>query len=93
MATLVNRRGLTRINLPENRRATFFGYRSLTSPYVTYHRANAAGELIINRGVDVSGLTMMHDFAMSAEHIVFMDLPLVFRLDIARNSSCDLLYR
>ena len=23
---------------------------------------------------------------MSAEHIVFMDLPLVFRLDIARNS-------
>ena len=64
----------------------FFGYGSLTSPYVTYHRANASGELIINRGVDVPGLTMMHDFAMSAEHIVFMDLPLVFRLDIARNS-------
>ncbi len=71
----------------------FFGYGSLTSPYVTYHRANASGELIINRGVDVPGLTMMHDFAMSAEHIVFMDLPLVFRLDIARNSSRDLPYR
>jgi carotenoid cleavage dioxygenase-like enzyme len=71
----------------------FFGYGSLTSPYMTYHRANASGELIINRGVDVPGLTMMHDFAMSAEHIVFMDLPLVFRLDIARNSPRDLPYR
>ncbi len=71
----------------------FFGYGSLTSPFVTYHRANARGELIINRGVDVPGLTMMHDFAMSAEHIVFMDLPVVFRLDIARNGPGDLPYR
>jgi carotenoid cleavage dioxygenase-like enzyme len=71
----------------------FFGYGSLTSPYVTYHRANASGELIVNRGVDVPGLTMMHDFALSAEHVVFMDLPVVFRLDIARNSPRDLPYR
>jgi carotenoid cleavage dioxygenase-like enzyme len=64
----------------------FFGYRSLTSPYVTYHRANASGELIVNRGVDVPGLILMHDFALSAEHVVFMDLPVVFRLDIAQQS-------
>jgi len=36
---------------------------------------------------------MMQDFAMSAEHIVLMDLPIVFRLDIARNSPRDLPYR
>jgi len=36
---------------------------------------------------------MMHDFALSAEHIVLMDLPIVFRLDIARNSPRDLPYR
>ncbi len=71
----------------------FFGYGSLTSPYVTYHRANASGELTVERGLDVPGLTMMHDFALSAEHIVFMDLPVVFRLDIARNSPRDLPYR
>ena len=69
------------------------GYGSLTSPYVTYHRANASGELIIDRGVDVPKLTMMHDFSLSAEHIVLMDLPIVFRLDIARNSPRDLPYR
>jgi carotenoid cleavage dioxygenase len=71
----------------------FIGYGSLTSPYVSYHRANASGELIIDRGVHVPKLTMMHDFALSAEHIVLMDLPIVFRLDIARNSSRDLPYR
>jgi carotenoid cleavage dioxygenase-like enzyme len=59
---------------------------------MSYHRANASGELIIDRGVDVSKLTMMHDFALSAEHIVLMDLPIVFRLDIARNSPRDLPY-
>jgi hypothetical protein len=36
---------------------------------------------------------MMHDFALSAEHIVFMDLPVRFRLDVARNSPRDLPFR
>ena len=61
----------------------FFGYGSLTSPHVTYHRADAAGELTINRGVEVPALTMMHDFALTARHVVFMDLPIVFNLDTA----------
>ena len=26
---------------------------------------------------------MMHDFAMTANHVVFMDLPIVFNLDVA----------
>jgi carotenoid cleavage dioxygenase-like enzyme len=61
----------------------FFGYGSLTSPYVTYHRSDAAGELTINRGVDVPAMTMMHDFALTAQHVIFMDLPVVFNLDSA----------
>jgi carotenoid cleavage dioxygenase len=36
---------------------------------------------------------MMHDFALSAEHIIFMDPPVVFRLDIARSGSRDMPYR
>ena len=78
---------------PRSGELHFFGYGSLTSPSVTYHRVNAAGDLITNRGLDVRGLTMMHDFALSAEHIVFMDLPVVFRLDIARNGQHDMPYR
>ena len=61
----------------------FFGYGSLFAPHVTYHRADAAGELAVNRPLDVPGLTMMHDFALTAHHVVFLDLPIVFDLDLA----------
>jgi carotenoid cleavage dioxygenase-like enzyme len=71
----------------------FFGYGSLTRPYVTYHRANASGELIVDRGVDVPTFTMMHDFALSAEHVIFMDLPVVFRMDIARENDGGMPFR
>ena len=36
---------------------------------------------------------MMHDFAMTSEHIVFMDPPIVFNLDIAINRPGDMPYR
>lgn len=61
----------------------FFGYGNVFEPYVTYHRADANGELVIDRPIDVPAMTMMHDFAMTAEHVVFMDLPVVFDVDVA----------
>ena len=61
----------------------FFGYGNIASPHVTYHRADANGDLVVNRPVDVPALTMMHDFAMTGGHVVFMDLPIVFNLDLA----------
>jgi carotenoid cleavage dioxygenase-like enzyme len=71
----------------------FFGYGNLFEPHVTYHRAEANGELVINRPLEVPALTMMHDFAMTAEHIIFMDLPIVFDLDIAISGKGDMPYR
>jgi carotenoid cleavage dioxygenase-like enzyme len=71
----------------------FFGYGNIFSPHVTYHRADANGELTINRPLEVKALTMMHDFAMTAEHVIFMDLPIVFNLDIAMNRPGDMPYR
>ncbi|WP_041783479.1 carotenoid oxygenase family protein [Mycolicibacterium chubuense] len=61
----------------------FFGYGSLFAPYVTYHRADADGTLTVNRPLDVPGMTMMHDFALTANYVVFMDLPVVFDLETA----------
>jgi carotenoid cleavage dioxygenase-like enzyme len=71
----------------------FFGYGNIFQPHVTYHRADATGELTINRPLDVPALTMMHDFALTAEHVIFMDLPIVFNLDIAIKADGDMPYR
>ena len=56
----------------------FFGYGGRSGPHLTYHRADASGELTVSRPVDVPALTMMHDFHLTAGHVVFMDLPAVF---------------
>lgn len=71
----------------------FFGYGNLFAPYVTYHRADADGELTINRPLDVPALTMMHDFALTAEHVIFMDLPVVFDSDVAASGRGDMPFR
>lgn len=71
----------------------FFGYGNIFAPHVTYHRADANGELTINRPLDVPALTMMHDFALTAEHVIFMDLPIVFNMDVAMKGDGDMPYR
>ena len=71
----------------------FFGYGNIFEPHVTYHRADANGELVINRPLDVKALTMMHDFALTAQHVIFMDLPIVFNLDVAMKGEGDMPYR
>ena len=70
----------------------FFGYGGLYPPYLTYHRADAAGNLTVSRPVDVPRHTMMHDFSLTAEHVVFMDLPVVFDLETAKRGE-DMPYR
>ncbi|BBX11023.1 retinal pigment epithelial membrane protein [Mycobacterium novum] len=80
---------------PDTGELHFFGYGSLVQPHVTYHRADAAGELILSRPIDVPALTLMHDFALTARHIVFLDLPVLFDLSLAvtMDARQDLPYR
>ncbi|QHC26499.1 carotenoid oxygenase family protein [Streptomyces sp. GS7] len=59
----------------------FFGYGHAAPPYLTYHRADAQGQLVVSRPVDVPAATMMHDFHLTARHVVFMDLPVVHDRD------------
>jgi carotenoid cleavage dioxygenase-like enzyme len=56
-------------------------------PPLTYHRANAAGELVVSREIAVPGHTMMHDFAITENYVVFMDLPVVFDAERAREGT------
>ncbi|KAA0085672.1 9-cis-epoxycarotenoid dioxygenase [Mycolicibacterium sp. P9-64] len=71
----------------------FFGYGNIFEPHVTYHRADANGDLVLSRPLDVKALTMMHDFALTAQHVIFMDLPIVFSLDVAMKGEGDMPYR
>ncbi|TDD80176.1 dioxygenase [Actinomadura rubrisoli] len=60
----------------------FFGY-GFFPPYLTYHRLSADGRLVESREIEVPGPTMMHDFAITEHHVVWLDLPLVFDVDLA----------
>ncbi|GAA2760447.1 carotenoid oxygenase family protein [Actinopolymorpha rutila] len=61
----------------------FFGYSVTRRPYVTYHRMSADGQLRDSVAIDVPGPTMMHDFAITANHVVWLDLPITFDLAMA----------
>jgi carotenoid cleavage dioxygenase-like enzyme len=60
----------------------FFGY-SFAPPFLTYHRADASGQLVQSEIIDVPGPTMIHDFGITERHVVFMDLPIVFDMELA----------
>jgi carotenoid cleavage dioxygenase-like enzyme len=64
---------------PETGELHFFGY-SPMPPYLTYHVLDATGELVHSTPITVPGGTMMHDFMITRDHAIFMDLPVVFDL-------------
>ena len=59
-----------------------FGY-SAFEPYLRYLRVSADGQLVQTENITVGGPTMMHDFNVTRNNVVFMDLPAVFDLDMA----------
>lgn len=59
----------------------FFAY-GVFPPYLTYHRVSASGELVQSEQITVPGGTMMHDFNITRNHVIWMDLPAVW--DVAR---------
>lgn len=64
---------------PVTGQMVFFGYSPLP-PYLRLHVADADGNLVHSRVVDLPAPVMMHDFAVSSRRIVFFDLPAVFDL-------------
>ncbi len=64
---------------PETGELLFFAY-GMSPPFLTYHRANAAGELVQSEEIEVKGATMVHDFNVTRNHVIFMDLPLIWDL-------------
>ena len=59
-----------------------FGY-GFVPPFLSYYRISADGEMVQNELIEVPGPTMMHDFAVTRNHVIFMDLPVCFSAERA----------
>ncbi len=56
-------------------------------PYVRYHVIGADGTLVRSVDVETPGPTMMHDFAVTDRSVVFFDLPVLFKLELAMDPA------
>jgi carotenoid cleavage dioxygenase len=54
-----------------------FGY-SPFPPYLRYHVISAAGDVVRSVDIDIPSPVMMHDFAVTDQHAIFLDAPAVF---------------
>jgi len=59
----------------------FFGYTPVHSPYVQYSVVSTEGNLLRTVPIDLPVGVMMHDFAITQQYSILMDLPLTFRLE------------
>ena len=67
---------------PETGELLFYSYGQLP-PYLLSHRVDKSGRLVQTEEITVPGPTMMHDFQITRNHTIFMDLPVVFDMQLA----------
>jgi carotenoid cleavage dioxygenase len=76
---------------PETGELHTFGYGAL-EPFLTYHVLDASGDLAHSAEIKVPGATMMHDFAITRSHAIFMDLPVVFDIERAMRGDVPIFW-
>jgi carotenoid cleavage dioxygenase len=65
---------------PETGEMLFFGY-SPFPPFLQYHVADAHGALVRSEVIDIPWPSMIHDFAVTRDYVVFILCPLVFSFE------------
>ena len=65
---------------PKTGELLFFGYQPFP-PFVTWHRADANGNLVESHPIDTGLPVMMHDFVTTENYAIFFVCPSVFRLE------------
>jgi carotenoid cleavage dioxygenase-like enzyme len=68
---------------PDTGDLIFFGCDVFGPPFLRYHVVDATGSLVRSEDVDVPRATLMHDFGVTATRVVFLDLPVLFDLELA----------
>ena len=68
---------------PKTGELLFFSYSVMSEPYLTYYRANPAGKLVQIEPIELPRAVMMHDWNITENHVVFMDLPIISDMNLA----------
>ena len=68
---------------PKTGELLFFSYSMMSEPYLTYYRANPAGKLVQIEPIELPRAVMMHDWNITENHVVFMDLPIISDMNLA----------
>ena len=76
---------------PETGELLAFSY-GMTAPYLTYLRASASGELLQAEQITVPGATMIHDFNVTRNFVIFMDLPAVWNFEGMATTGLPILW-
>ena len=78
---------------PETGELLFFGYQLARAPHLTYYRVDRAGQMVEAEPIDLPNPVMMHDWNVTRNHVVFMDLPVVFDLSAAMKGQAPLSFK
>ena len=68
---------------PKTGELLFFSYSMMSEPYLTYYRTNPLGELVQIEPIELPRAVMMHDWNITENHVVFMDLPIISDMNLA----------
>jgi carotenoid cleavage dioxygenase-like enzyme len=68
---------------PATGELVFFGCDVFGPPFLRYHVVDGSGALVRTEEIDLPRATMIHDFGLTATRAVFLDLPVVFDLELA----------
>ena len=68
---------------PKTGELLFFSYSVMSEPYLTYYRVNPAGKLVQIEPIELPRAVMMHDWNITENHVVFMDLPIISDMNLA----------
>ena len=68
---------------PKTGELLFFSYSVMSEPYLTYYRVNPVGKLVQIEPIELPRAVMMHDWNVTENHVVFMDLPIISDMNLA----------
>jgi carotenoid cleavage dioxygenase len=65
---------------PESGEMCFFGY-GFEAPFLRYHVADAQGRLLRSVAIDAPWASMVHDFVVTQQHVIFPIFPATIRME------------